>query len=160
LYIILGGGILLVVVILAALFTPTRGELEPLDLIVRNRPGSGWVYSPWLDVAVQPSKGEVKGVIVTQTGEMADEQGIKRGDVIKKVNQSKTTSTKEFQQAVNNGDRRRGILLDIVRDGRPYFLTVGTQQMAEPFEDLAQPATTGTSFPPTLTGAGVTTATP
>lgn len=143
---IIGLGALILVIILAAMFTPIRGEIEPFDITVGNRSGKGWVYTPWLDVTVQQSKGKVNGVIVTRAGEPADEAGIKQGDIVKKVNQMKITTIKDFKKAVDRADPSKGILLDIFRDGRPYFITVGGRQNTGLWENENLP-TTGNLIP-------------
>ncbi|HTJ00270.1 MAG TPA: trypsin-like peptidase domain-containing protein [Dongiaceae bacterium] len=56
------------------------------------------------------------GVIVTgvDQGSLADEQGIKPGDIITEINQQPVTNPREFRAALKNVDLKRGVIINLV----------------------------------------------
>lgn len=70
--------------------------------------------------------GNVEGVVVSnvQDGSPADKAGLKAGDVIEKVGQTKVTTPDEFKAAVENSKLEDGILLLVHSDGGSRFVVL------------------------------------
>ena len=50
--------------------------------------------------------------------------GIKSGDIIKGVNNSKVTDMNSFIGLTTKVDPKKGFLLDVIRSGDPLYITV------------------------------------
>jgi serine protease Do len=61
--------------------------------------------------------GEVEGIVAIEAGVMA-------GDVIKKVNESQVKGIESFKEIIKNVDVSEGVLLDIVRQRRPFYISI------------------------------------
>ena len=90
----------------------------------------------WLGVDIQPIEaGEALqefGIDPSQTGVFvgevegiaAIEAGVMAGDVIKKVNTRKVKDIESFKEIIKKVDISEGVLLDIVRQKRPFYVTI------------------------------------
>ena len=76
-----------------------------------------------LDNAGQPAN--VKGVIVmnVKLGSGAEEAGLLAGDLIRAVNQQPTPDLAAFKSAAAKVDLKQGVVLDVLREGHPLFLS-------------------------------------
>jgi S1-C subfamily serine protease len=56
---------------------------------------------------------QVSGVIVTEVerGSVAERRGVRPGDVITEVNHLPVSSPKDFREAVNNSDVKKGVII-------------------------------------------------
>jgi len=72
---------------------------------------------------------DAQGVIVTdvEQGSDAEEIGLVAGDIIRGVNQEPTPDVATFSQAVGRGNLSDGVVLDILRQGRPLYLSYAKQ---------------------------------
>jgi S1-C subfamily serine protease len=63
------------------------------------------------------------GVIVTevQRGSLAEARQIKPGDIITKVNRKSVTTPKEFREALEGVDLKKGVSIQLVGDGGKRF---------------------------------------
>ena len=111
---------------------------ESVDL-QGGRPPAGGSEHPGgkdiLDATVAPLTPELaqqfgqpqdaKGVIVldVKDGGTADEMGLLTGDIIRQVNQKPTPDVESLQKALSGIDLKEGIVLDILRHGRPMYLS-------------------------------------
>ncbi|MBF0566853.1 MAG: trypsin-like peptidase domain-containing protein [Nitrospirae bacterium] len=64
------------------------------------------------------------GVYVADTGGVLAAAGVMRGDVIKAVNNQAVTDIASFMRISKKANVLEGILLDIVRQGQPMYLTI------------------------------------
>ncbi len=73
--------------------------------------------------------GDATGVIVTEVepGSQAEEMGLAAGDVIRAVNQEPTPDVGAFSKAIGNVKLSEGVVLDILRQGRPFYLSYTKQ---------------------------------
>jgi serine protease Do len=64
-----------------------------------------------------------EGVIVTAVEKdgIAEKKGIKRGDIIKEINQKPTANVKAFGDAVKAGDLKKGLIVSLVSKGAAKF---------------------------------------
>jgi serine protease Do len=60
-----------------------------------------------------------EGLLVTQveTGSLAERKGVQKGDVVTEVNQRPVTTLKAYRDAIKDADLKKGVLLNLVRDG-------------------------------------------
>jgi serine protease Do len=65
------------------------------------------------ETADQYGVEQVPGVIVTEVerGSVAERRGLRPGDVITEVNHTPVTSPKDFREAVNNSDVKKGVII-------------------------------------------------
>ncbi|MHC4293970.1 MAG: trypsin-like peptidase domain-containing protein [Planctomycetota bacterium] len=63
--------------------------------------------------------GEVEGIA-------AIEAGLLPGDVIKKINNKKVKGIEQFKDVATNIDPSKGVVLDIIRQKRPFYITIKT----------------------------------
>ena len=56
--------------------------------------------------------------------------GMRRGDVILSVNRLPTYTLDDFESVVQTLDTSRGVLFDVYRNGRSYYMTVETRNAA------------------------------
>ncbi|MBF0330850.1 MAG: hypothetical protein HQL17_02855 [Candidatus Omnitrophica bacterium] len=69
--------------------------------------------------------GNIKGMFVIDEGKsLAMTYGIKTGDVITSVSRRRVATPKEFINAANAAHFREGILLDVYRDGKNFYVTI------------------------------------
>ena len=52
------------------------------------------------------------------------EMGLMAGDVIKKVDNKEVKDIKAFKEIIKTVDISKGVLLDIVRQKRPFYVTI------------------------------------
>jgi len=90
----------------------------------------------WLGIDIQPvESGEAlqefgiepseTGVfIVVVEGIAAIDAGLAPGDLIKKVNNQEVRDIKTFKEVIKKVNVSQGVLLDVVRQGRPFYTTI------------------------------------
>jgi len=66
-----------------------------------------------------------QGVVIVEieVGSKAEEIGLVQGDLIKSINQQTTANLGEFRKVIKGVDLTRGVIFDIVRQGRPIYIT-------------------------------------
>jgi serine protease Do len=112
----------------------------------------GKVVRGWLGIAIQDLDQELRrafklpadasGVVISDLtpGAPAERAGLKRGDVIQKVNGVPVNSTGELRNAIAAGGTGTDVKLDILRDGKPRTVTAKLGEMpAEPGETAEKP---------------------
>ncbi len=62
-------------------------------------------------------------VVAVEDGSLADEIGLKEGDVILEINRKKIASLKDFDKAMKEASVEKGILFQIHRKGNSFYLT-------------------------------------
>jgi serine protease Do len=64
-----------------------------------------------------------EGVIVTEvkSGSIADQKGIKEGDIITSVNRKRVNTPREFKDALKAANLKQGVLLQLIGDGGRRF---------------------------------------
>jgi Do/DeqQ family serine protease len=69
--------------------------------------------------------GIKQGLVVTgvEDGSLADEIGLKEGDVILEINRKKIESLKDFEKAMKDANPEKGILFHLHRKGSSFYLT-------------------------------------
>ena len=67
-----------------------------------------------------------QGVIISKVdpGSVADEAGLKSGDVIKEVNREPIASIKDYHDAMKDASAQKGILIFVDRKGGSFFIVV------------------------------------
>jgi Do/DeqQ family serine protease len=67
-----------------------------------------------------------QGVVVTavESGSLAEDSGIKVGDIITDVNMKPVTSRREFREALSNADPKRGARFNVISNGVAKFLVL------------------------------------
>lgn len=90
----------------------------------------------WLGIDIQPlTDAEAltefgippgsSGVLVGEVeGVAAIDAGLKAGDLIKRINNLPVKDIKAFKESIKKVDISKGVVLDIVRQKRPYFITI------------------------------------
>lgn len=90
----------------------------------------------WLGIDIQPvSTGEAlqefgidpseSGVLVGEVeGIAAIDAGLQPGDLIKKVNRYEIKDIRTFKEVIRRVNPAKGVVLDIVRQGRPFYITI------------------------------------
>ncbi|MBF0569184.1 MAG: hypothetical protein HQL18_00185 [Candidatus Omnitrophica bacterium] len=69
--------------------------------------------------------GNIKGMFVINEGkELAGQYGVKTADVIVSISRRAVPTSREFIKVVNGVPYREGILLEIFRDGKSFYLTI------------------------------------
>lgn len=69
--------------------------------------------------------GRIKGMFILDEGTgAARKYGVKTGDVILSISRRSVPNAKVFVKVANNVRYREGILLDIFRDGKSFYLTI------------------------------------
>lgn len=68
-------------------------------------------------------KGE-QGVVVNWTEDPAFSSGVREGDLLKAMNNQKTKNISQFLKVCRTANLDTGILLDILRDGQPLYITL------------------------------------
>jgi serine protease Do len=112
----------------------------------------GKVVRGWLGIAIQDLDQELmrafklppntSGVVVSDLtpGAPAERAGLKRGDVIQKVNGAQVNSTGELRNAIAAGGTGSEVKLDVVRDGKPRVISAKLGEMpAEPGQTAQKP---------------------
>lgn len=71
-----------------------------------------------------------KGVLVSKVdpGSVAQEQGLREGDLIKEVNRQTVTSTEEFKSAVSQAKKGESVLLRVVRENRAFYAVLSPKE--------------------------------
>ncbi len=90
----------------------------------------------WIGIDIQPiEEGRAtkefgvdpnqRGVFVGEVeGIAAIESGLERGDVIRRVNNRRIKNIEEFKDLIKKVDPSAGVVLDIVRQKRPFYITI------------------------------------
>jgi serine protease Do len=67
-----------------------------------------------------------RGVLIVrvQPGSIADEAGLKEGDLILEVNRQPTATFKAYERVTAKLGKNQAVLLLIKRQGRPFFVTL------------------------------------
>ncbi len=73
---------------------------------------------------------EQKGVLVSKVdpGSVAQEQGLREGDLIKEVNRQAVTSAEEFKAAVSQTKQGESVLLRLVRENRAFYSVLNPRE--------------------------------
>ncbi len=71
-----------------------------------------------------------KGVLVSkvEAGSVAQEQGLREGDLIKEVNRQTVTSAEEFKSAVAQAKKGESVLLRLVRENRAFYSVLNPKE--------------------------------
>ncbi|HUW22956.1 MAG TPA: Do family serine endopeptidase [bacterium] len=71
-----------------------------------------------------------KGIIIVEIeiGSKAEEMGLVEGDLIRSINRQSIVDCKEFKKVVKKVDLSQGVIFDIVRRGRPVYITYMEQK--------------------------------
>ncbi|TAL09027.1 MAG: Do family serine endopeptidase [Nitrospirae bacterium] len=71
-----------------------------------------------------------KGVLVSKVdaGSVAQEQGLREGDLIKEVNRQGVTSAEEFKAAVAQTKKGESVLLRVVRENRAFYSVLSPRE--------------------------------
>ena len=96
---------------------------------------SGKVVRGWLGVSIQDVDQEIasamklpsaSGVLISdiRAGTPAAKGGLKRGDVVLKVDGTPVTSTGQFRNQIAATGAGKKVALDVLRDGKPAILTL------------------------------------
>jgi len=94
----------------------------------------GKVTRGWLGVSIQDVDQELaqtmklptaRGILIAdvQAGSPAAQAGVRRGDVVVKVDGKDVSSTGEFRNAIASAGANRKVSLDLYRDGKPQVLS-------------------------------------
>jgi len=69
--------------------------------------------------------GVKRGILIlsVEDGSLADDIGIKEGDVILEINRKKIETVKDFEKAIKDANFEKGILFHIHRKGSSFYLT-------------------------------------
>jgi len=71
--------------------------------------------------AIEDKQGVV--IVEIEVGSKGEEIGLVQGDLIKSINQQATANLGEFRKVIKRVDLTRGVIFDIVRQGRPMYIT-------------------------------------
>ncbi|MBF0217226.1 MAG: hypothetical protein HQL30_09575 [Candidatus Omnitrophica bacterium] len=104
------------VLLLAALLHVGAGDAEWMGMSVSN-------ITPAIAMEFGVPKDE-KGVVVNWCEDPAYSSGIREGDLLKSVNNQKTDSISKFLKCVKMIDIRKGVLVDVLRNGQPIYITL------------------------------------
>jgi len=128
--------------IFVARLEPEPPNIHSLLLEVPQGPAAGAAGADgieeisWLGIDIQPIEaGEAMqefGISLNQSGVFigevegiaAIEAGLAAGDVIKKVNNKRIKDINSFKDVIKKVDVSEGVLLDIVRQKRPFYITI------------------------------------
>ena len=71
-----------------------------------------------------------KGVLISKVdpGSIAQEQGLREGDLIKEVNRQLVTTTEEFKSAVAQAKKGESVLLRVVRENRAFYSVLSPRE--------------------------------
>ena len=67
--------------------------------------------------------GEGVVIVEIEIGSKAEEMGLVEGDLIRSINRQSTGNCKEFKKVVKKVNLSEGVIFDIVRRGRPVYIT-------------------------------------
>ncbi|MEI6437208.1 MAG: hypothetical protein WCO69_00485 [Candidatus Omnitrophota bacterium] len=130
--------IILGLFITAALMHIGAGDAEWSGMTVSN-------MTPALQMEFSIPKDE-KGVVVNWCEDPAFASGVRGGDVIKSINNKPTLTINDFLKVTKVTDVSNGVLLDILRQGQPLFITMqSTGSMHDTMKKMLNidPGTTG-----------------
>jgi Do/DeqQ family serine protease len=116
---------------------PEPGEEEAK--VEKEEKEEGGEFEEWLGMKVETLTpalaGEYgiedkQGVVVVEVGvrSKAQEIGLAEGDLIKSINRQATPNTGEFKKVIKGINLSRGVIFDIVRRGRPLYITYMEQK--------------------------------
>jgi len=92
------------------------GEIEALGMGVEQ-------LVPELALAYGIPKGQ-KGLVVTESATQAASAGLLAGDVIKAIDGQRVETIVDFIKVMNKADLKKGISLDVYRQGQRFNLTI------------------------------------
>ena len=71
-----------------------------------------------------------KGVLISKVdpGSVAQEQGLREGDLIKEVNRQLVTTAEEFKSAVAQAKKGESVLLRVVRENRAFYSVLNPRE--------------------------------
>jgi S1-C subfamily serine protease len=78
----------------------------------------------WLGAEITPAPGSVDGAYVAETGGLMAAAGVRQGDLIKKINNTRVADLHAFIELSKKADVKKGFLLDVIRAGDPLYITV------------------------------------
>ncbi len=78
----------------------------------------------WLGADIQALPPDKSGVYIVEVEGVLAAAGIKSGDIIKGINNTKVTDMNSFIGLTTKVDRKKGFLLDVIRSGDPLYITV------------------------------------
>ncbi|MFH1283060.1 MAG: Do family serine endopeptidase [bacterium] len=112
------------------------GEVPSTTDIVQEKSEKSEVLSKeWLGIKTQNIDAmlakkyrlglDEKGVVVTEIdmAKEAAQAGIREGDLIKSINQNKTMNIEMFNDVVSKIKKSGGIVFDVVREGKPLYIS-------------------------------------
>ena len=133
-------------------FAQGIGFAIPINIAKRNIDdliNLGKVRRPWLGVYIQEVTPEIaeqfnlpeaKGVLVGDVIEdsPAEEAGIKRGDIVAKVNDEEVNSPEELQDKIRDIDIGKKVNIEIMRDGKVinFIVKIGEMPTVEEEEEF------------------------
>lgn len=100
----------------AAVMHVGSGDAEWAGMSVSN-------ITPALSMEYGIPKDE-QGVVINWCEDPAYSSGIRSGDLIKAVNNKKVRSVSEFLKITKTVDLSKGVLLDVLRNGQPQYVTL------------------------------------
>jgi hypothetical protein len=65
-----------------------------------------------------------QGTVINWCEDPAYSSGVRGGDLLKAINNKKVTSVSQFLKVTKSIDISKGVLLDILRDGQPLYITL------------------------------------
>ncbi|MDH5174010.1 MAG: PDZ domain-containing protein, partial [Elusimicrobiota bacterium] len=72
--------------------------------------------------------GEGIVIVEIEIGSKAEEIGLVEGDLIRSINRQSTVDCKQFRKVVKQVDLSQGVIFDILRRGRPAYITYMEQK--------------------------------
>ena len=77
-----------------------------------------------MGMSVRPTRGDVNGMMVVDLEGLARRAGLKLGDVVRAVDGGRTTDVASFKTAIRGADITRGVVIDVVRNGKAQALVL------------------------------------
>ncbi len=105
-------------------------ELIETGRVDHDLPAQAWLGIWYLDVseeiAARLNLPDTKGIIISDVvhDSPAQEAGLQSMDVVRRVEDEDIETTEDFAEAIEERDPGDEILLNIIRDGEPKFITV------------------------------------
>jgi len=101
----------------------------------KKEESAGELSDEWLGIRMQAINNVLakkyklfageKGIVVVEIDESKEafQAGIREGDLIKSINQSETPDIKAFNKITKSMDISGGIVFDILREGKPLYIS-------------------------------------
>jgi len=96
----------------------------PPTLQARQGPEFEWIGADIVPLLPALSPYEKTGVYVADVEGVLAVSGVKVGDIIKGINGTPVLDIDEFVKLAKKADVKRGFLLDIIRSGKPMYISV------------------------------------